>query len=175
MRDPGNTKPWLAYIEFKLKHGAIMEQAFVMERACMQLPRSYKLWKMVRAIPFDNHYTTNNERTINQNVYLVSAFPHEARFQAQCCCFRPRVQEGQFTVRKGSDSAQQDAAHMGDVSQLPPFATTRHPNETHLRSGSTSIAHNPTQPDMGAIPTLCELGSWRDRCENLETVHAGSS
>lgn len=47
MRDPGSTKPWLAYIEFKLQHGTIYEQAFVLERACLQLPRSYKLWKMV--------------------------------------------------------------------------------------------------------------------------------
>ncbi|KAK4151361.1 Pre-mRNA-splicing factor syf1 [Chaetomidium leptoderma] len=45
-RNPGSTKPWLAYIEYKLQHGAIREQAFVMERACVQLPRSYKLWKM---------------------------------------------------------------------------------------------------------------------------------
>ncbi len=47
-RNPGSTQPWLAYIEFKLRHGTIHEQAFVMERACIQLPRSYKLWKMVR-------------------------------------------------------------------------------------------------------------------------------
>ncbi|KAK4193818.1 putative Pre-mRNA-splicing factor SYF1 [Podospora australis] len=45
-RNPGSTKPWLAYIEYKLKHGSLREQAFVMERACVQLPRSYKLWKM---------------------------------------------------------------------------------------------------------------------------------
>ena len=47
-RNPGSTKPWLAYIEYKLQHGTLREQAFVMERACVQLPRSYKLWKMVR-------------------------------------------------------------------------------------------------------------------------------
>ncbi|KAK3991391.1 Pre-mRNA-splicing factor syf1 [Cladorrhinum sp. PSN332] len=45
-RNPGSTKPWLAYIEYKLQHGTIREQAFIMERACIQLPRSYKLWKM---------------------------------------------------------------------------------------------------------------------------------
>ncbi|SPQ20013.1 9c6573f0-734b-4efd-8641-271f0b99e5e9 [Thermothielavioides terrestris] len=45
-RNPGSTKPWLAYIEYKLQHGTVQEQAFVMERACVQLPRSYKLWKM---------------------------------------------------------------------------------------------------------------------------------
>ncbi|KAN0096627.1 TPR-like protein [Hyaloscypha variabilis] len=46
LRDPGTTKPWLAYIEFKFQHGTLQEQAFVLERACLQLPRSYKLWKM---------------------------------------------------------------------------------------------------------------------------------
>ncbi|KAK5657718.1 hypothetical protein OQA88_2790 [Cercophora sp. LCS_1] len=45
-RNPGSTKPWLAYIEYKLQHGTVREQAYVMERACIQLPRSYKLWKM---------------------------------------------------------------------------------------------------------------------------------
>ncbi|KAI5861650.1 TPR-like protein [Durotheca rogersii] len=46
LRDPGSTKPWLAYIQFKLQHGTVEEQAFVLERACLQLPRSYKLWKI---------------------------------------------------------------------------------------------------------------------------------
>ncbi|KAF7558799.1 hypothetical protein G7046_g5360 [Stylonectria norvegica] len=45
-RDPGSIKPWLAYIDFKTRHGAVIEQAFIMERACAQLPRSYKLWKL---------------------------------------------------------------------------------------------------------------------------------
>ncbi|KAM0074096.1 pre-mRNA-splicing factor syf1 [Fusarium odoratissimum] len=46
LRDPGSVKPWLAYIEFKTHHGTILEQTYVMERACAQLPRSYKLWKL---------------------------------------------------------------------------------------------------------------------------------
>ncbi|PIG87158.1 pre-mRNA-splicing factor syf1 [Aspergillus arachidicola] len=46
LRDTGSIKPWLAYIEYKQQHGTLYEQAFVMERACKQLPRSYKLWKM---------------------------------------------------------------------------------------------------------------------------------
>jgi len=49
-RNPGSTKPWLAYIDFKVQHGNLHEQAFVMERACLQLPRSYKLWKMVSRV-----------------------------------------------------------------------------------------------------------------------------
>ena len=54
MRDLGSTKPWLAYIGAKLQHGTVREQAFVMERACLLLPRSYKLWKMVRTISLDD-------------------------------------------------------------------------------------------------------------------------
>ncbi|KAL4872681.1 hypothetical protein BDV12DRAFT_135340 [Aspergillus spectabilis] len=46
IRNPGSIKPWLAYIEYKQQNGTLYEQAFVMERACIQLPRSYKLWKM---------------------------------------------------------------------------------------------------------------------------------
>lgn len=46
LRNPTSTEPWLAYIRFKRQHGTIHEQAFVLERACNQLPRSYKLWKM---------------------------------------------------------------------------------------------------------------------------------
>ncbi|KAL5002132.1 hypothetical protein BDV10DRAFT_130706 [Aspergillus recurvatus] len=46
LRNPGSIKPWLGYIEYKQQNGTLYEQAFVMERACKQLPRSYKLWKM---------------------------------------------------------------------------------------------------------------------------------
>lgn len=46
LRNPGSTKPWLVYAEFKRQHGSRLEQAFVLERACAAFPRSYKLWKM---------------------------------------------------------------------------------------------------------------------------------
>src|SRR5271156_351937 len=46
LRNPGSVRPWLTYIDHKMRNGTIHEQAFVQERACMQLPRSYKLWKM---------------------------------------------------------------------------------------------------------------------------------
>lgn len=48
LRDPySSLKPWLRYIEYKIKTGSIQEQVFIFERACKTLPRSYKLWKMV--------------------------------------------------------------------------------------------------------------------------------
>ena len=46
LRDPGSIKPWLIYVDYKHQHGTLLEQAFILERACTQLPRSYKLWKM---------------------------------------------------------------------------------------------------------------------------------
>ena len=46
LRDPGSIKPWLIYTDYKHQHGTLLEQAFVLERACTQLPRSYKLWKI---------------------------------------------------------------------------------------------------------------------------------
>jgi pre-mRNA-splicing factor SYF1 len=46
LRTPGSVRPWLTYIDYKMRNGTIHEQAFVQERACIQLPRSYKLWKM---------------------------------------------------------------------------------------------------------------------------------
>ena len=46
LRNGGSVRPWLTYIDQKMRNGTIHEQAFVQERACIQLPRSYKLWKM---------------------------------------------------------------------------------------------------------------------------------
>ena len=45
-RNPSSVRPWLHYIDYKMRNGTIHEQAFIMERACIQLPRSYKLWKL---------------------------------------------------------------------------------------------------------------------------------
>lgn len=47
LRNPSSVKPWLTYYQLKARHGTMQEQAFILERACIQLPRSYKLWKMV--------------------------------------------------------------------------------------------------------------------------------
>lgn len=46
LRSPGNVKAWLDYAHFKRQYGTLLEQSFVLERACIALPRSYKLWKM---------------------------------------------------------------------------------------------------------------------------------
>ncbi|KXL43942.1 hypothetical protein M433DRAFT_132302 [Acidomyces richmondensis BFW] len=46
LRQPGSIRPWLDYANFKRQYGNLLEQSFVLERACTTLPRSYKLWKM---------------------------------------------------------------------------------------------------------------------------------
>jgi pre-mRNA-splicing factor SYF1 len=46
IRNPGSVRPWTTYIDHKMRNGTIHEQAFVCERACILLPRSYKLWKL---------------------------------------------------------------------------------------------------------------------------------
>jgi pre-mRNA-splicing factor SYF1 len=46
IRNPYALKAWLEYANFKRQNGTLLEQAFVLERACTTLPRSYKLWKM---------------------------------------------------------------------------------------------------------------------------------
>lgn len=46
LRSPGSVKAWLDYAHFKRQYGTLLEQSFVLERACNALPRSYKLWKM---------------------------------------------------------------------------------------------------------------------------------
>ncbi|PKY03614.1 pre-mRNA splicing factor syf-1 [Aspergillus campestris IBT 28561] len=67
LRDAGSVKPWLAYIVYKQQHGTLYEQAFVMERACKQLPRSYKLWKMY--LEFRVNHLRGRNATIYKSEY----------------------------------------------------------------------------------------------------------
>ncbi|QIW98957.1 hypothetical protein AMS68_004475 [Peltaster fructicola] len=46
LRNPTSIQPWLDYAQFKRQYGTVLEQSFVLERACHALPRSYKLWKL---------------------------------------------------------------------------------------------------------------------------------
>ena len=46
LRNSGSIRPWLDYANFKRQYGTLLEQSFVLERACTSLPRSYKLWKI---------------------------------------------------------------------------------------------------------------------------------
>lgn len=52
-RKPDDITAWLRYVQFKQER-PIIERAFVLERACNALPRSYKLWKMYLDLRTDN-------------------------------------------------------------------------------------------------------------------------
>lgn len=90
LRDPESIKPWLGYINFKLRHGSLHEQAYVLERACLQLPRSYKLWRMVRAISCKLSAT---KLTVPVSLYQNEA-PSKAEPRDLCC----RVCESELII-----------------------------------------------------------------------------
>ncbi|PYH96296.1 pre-mRNA splicing factor Syf-1 [Aspergillus ellipticus CBS 707.79] len=75
LRNPGSIKPWIAYIEYKQQHGTLYEQAFVMERACRELPRSYKLWKMYL------EFRTKHLKGRNATVYRAEYHKVNALFE----------------------------------------------------------------------------------------------
>ena len=72
LRDPGSIKPWLIYIDYKHQHGTLLEQAFVLERACRQLPRSYKLWKLYLELRV-KHLRNRNAATHSAEFTKVNA------------------------------------------------------------------------------------------------------
>jgi len=72
LRDPGSIKPWLIYIDYKHQHGSHLEQAYVLERACRQLPRSYKLWKMYLELRI-KHLRTKNPAVHSAEYAKVNA------------------------------------------------------------------------------------------------------
>lgn len=150
LREPGSIKPWLAYIDFKRQHGSLHEQAFVLERACMQLPRSYKLWK-----------TVPDSKVLDDVEMLTVAVSHpedKASRKAKSCYIFYRIFQGQCSLRESSDSSQQDASNLGNVSRFPDAPASSNPHATHLRSSSTRIANHSAQQNMGPISSLRKLG-----------------
>jgi pre-mRNA-splicing factor SYF1 len=72
LRSPGNIRPWLDYAQFKRQYGTVLEQAFVLERACTALPRSYKLWKLYLELRV-NHLKGRNPARWKQEYQKVNA------------------------------------------------------------------------------------------------------
>ena len=72
LRDPGNIKAWMNYIQFKRQYGTLLEQSFILERACRTLPRSYKLWKLYLELRV-NHLKGRNPAQNQQEYQKVNA------------------------------------------------------------------------------------------------------
>lgn len=72
LRNPGSIKPWIDYANFKRQYGSLLEQSFVLERACNTLPRSYKLWKMYLELRV-NHLKAKNPARHRDEYMKVNA------------------------------------------------------------------------------------------------------
>ncbi|KAK4985383.1 pre-mRNA-splicing factor syf1 [Elasticomyces elasticus] len=101
LRNPESIRPWLDYARFKRQHGSLLEQAFVLERACNALPRSYKLWKMYlelrikhlkgkNAARWKQEYTKVN-RLFERALVLLNKMPRIWEMYLSFLCQQPLV------------------------------------------------------------------------------------
>lgn len=71
----------------------------VLERACLHLPRSYKLWRMVKPSPVQNLDPATDRR-------IVSGIPGQASSKQEPCRARGRIRKSQRLVREGAYSTE---------------------------------------------------------------------
>ncbi|KAK4905660.1 pre-mRNA-splicing factor syf1, partial [Elasticomyces elasticus] len=101
LRNPESIRPWLDYARFKRQHGSLLEQPFVLERACNALPRSYKLWKMYlelrikhlkgkNAARWKQEYTKVN-RLFERALVLLNKMPRIWEMYLSFLCQQPLV------------------------------------------------------------------------------------
>jgi len=111
VRNPYSLKPWLHYLQHKTDR-PLHEKVFVLERACRELPGSYKLWKMyldlrvrhlerVNPAIFEEEYDKVND-AFERALVLLNKVPH----------YRSLMVDGKLTLVL-------DAADMDHVSQSP--------------------------------------------------------
>ncbi|KAF1347793.1 hypothetical protein BDV97DRAFT_400002 [Delphinella strobiligena] len=77
LRNTGSIRPWLDYANFKRQYGSLLEQCFVLERACNTLPRSYKLWKLYLELRV-NHLRNRNPAKHSAEYAKVNALFEKA-------------------------------------------------------------------------------------------------
>lgn len=140
-----------------------------MERACKQLPRSYKLWKMV-----SDFYLKKNPKSPLLLTVLVSGVPNKSLEGPQSHGLSRRVPESQRTLRTSPDSPEQDAAHLGNVPLLPAPAADGDPDSTNLRPVPSRFAGHTAQPDLETVQRLRSVCIRTDCYQNLCSVHANS-
>lgn len=90
LRDSSSIKPWLRYIDCKQQQRAtLLEQSFVLERACAHLPRSYKLWKIYLEL------RVKHLRNVNPSIHVLEYNKVNALFERALILLNkmPRVWE----------------------------------------------------------------------------------
>ena len=96
LRNPSSIRPWLTYIDHKMRNGTLYEQG-ICSRA--------------RVHPF---------ASIVQTVEDVPGFSNKALAQEKSSQAPGGIPQGQCIVRESSRSLEQDAHDLGDVLVFPP-------------------------------------------------------
>ena len=67
LRNPLQVKSWIRYYEFK-ENASHKERVFILSRAVKELPRSYKLWKMLLELLMDRLFTSEAGQDLMRQV-----------------------------------------------------------------------------------------------------------
>lgn len=143
VRNPYTLKPWLRYLQHKTDR-PLHEKVFVLERACRELPGSYKLWKLyldlrvrhldgVNPAKFEEEYDKVND-TFGRALILLN----KVRIIGL-------AMETDFGL---------DAEDMDHVSQSPNATMQSHPNPTSLRRCPALSPSHSARPNMEIIPRM---------------------
>lgn len=73
LRQPHTLAPWLKYIEHK-SESAIHERVFILERACRDLGRSYKVWKIYLDLRVQHLLGINPAKYVDEYVKVNECF-----------------------------------------------------------------------------------------------------
>lgn len=138
-----------------------------MERACKQLPRSYKLWKMVKT-------ALHLQIMLFLLTLIVPGVSHKTPERPQPNGISRRIPKGQCPLRTSSDPPQQNAAHLGNVSLLPTPATSRNADPKNVRLFFARPASYPTQPHLEALQGVCTVRLGTNRNQNFCALYANS-
>ncbi|KAG9997816.1 TPR-like protein, partial [Aureobasidium melanogenum] len=107
LRNPANIRAWLDYASFKRQTGSLLDQAFVLERACNALPRSYKLWKLYLELRVSHLRNRNPARHASEfqkvnalferALVLLNKMPRIWEMYLSFLCKQPRITQTRRT------------------------------------------------------------------------------
>jgi pre-mRNA-splicing factor SYF1 len=107
LRNPANIRAWLDYASFMRQTGSLLDRAFVLERACNALPRSYKLWKLYLELRVSHLRNRNPARYASEYqkvnalferaLVLLNKMPRIWEMYLSFLCSQPRITQTRRT------------------------------------------------------------------------------
>ncbi|KAI4720761.1 pre-mRNA-splicing factor syf1 [Aureobasidium sp. EXF-10727] len=107
LRNPANIRAWLDYASFKRQTSSLLDHAFVLERACNALPRSYKLWKLYLDLRVSHLRNRNPARHADEYqkvnalferaLVLLNKMPRIWEMYLSFLCQQPRITQTRRT------------------------------------------------------------------------------